>query len=84
MLAINNLNNLYSTKLVGLDTYFNEMIKLYENGKFPKVLLLNGKKGIGKFTLTMHFINYIYSKNETTPSFFLITIFNVSYISAAV
>jgi len=67
MLAINNLNNLYSTKLVGLDTYFNEMIKLYENGKFPKVLLLNGKKGIGKFTLTMHFINYIYSKNETTP-----------------
>jgi len=67
MLAINNLNNLYSTKLVGLDTYFNEMIKLYENGKFPKVLLLNGKKGIGKFTLTMHFINYIFSKNETTP-----------------
>jgi len=67
MLAINNLNNLYSKKLVGLDTYFNEMIKLYENGKFPKVLLLNGKKGIGKFTLTMHFINYIYSKNEATP-----------------
>ena len=67
MLAINNLNNLYSKKLVGLDTYFNEMIKLDENGKFPKVLLLNGKKGIGKFTLTMHFINYIYSKNETTP-----------------
>ena len=59
-----NLNTSYSLKLVGLDSYFDEMIKLYENKKFPKVLLLNGHKGIGKFTLTMHFINYIYSKNE--------------------
>jgi DNA polymerase-3 subunit delta' len=61
-----NLNHTYSTKLVGLDFYFNEMISLYEANKFPKVLLLNGKKGIGKFTLIMHFINYIFSKNETT------------------
>ena len=61
-----NLNNSYSTKLVGLDSSFNEMIKLYEANKFPRVLLLNGKKGIGKFTLIMHFVNYIYSKNETT------------------
>ena len=59
-----NLNQLYSTKLLGLDDYFNEMLKLYETKKFPKVLLLNGKKGIGKFTLVMHFINYIFSKNE--------------------
>ena len=59
-----NLNQLHSTKLLGLDDYFNEMIKLYETKKFPKVLLLNGKKGIGKFTLVMHFINYIFSKNE--------------------
>ena len=61
-----NLNNSYSTKLVGLDSSFNEMIKLYEANKFPRVLLLNGKKGIGKFTLIMHFVNYIYSKSETT------------------
>ena len=60
-----NLNNSYSTKLVGLDSYFSEMINLYEANRFPKVLLLNGKKGIGKFTLVMHFINYVYSKNET-------------------
>ena len=61
-----NLNKLYSKKLIGLDLHFNEMVKLYEAKKFPKVLLLSGKKGIGKFTLIMHFINYIYSKNETT------------------
>jgi DNA polymerase-3 subunit delta' len=61
-----NLNQLYSAKLVGLDYYFSEMINLYEAQKLPKVLLLNGKKGIGKFTLIMHFINYIYSKKETT------------------
>ncbi len=59
-----NLNQLYSKKLVGLDSYFNEMIKLYEAKKFPHVLLLSGKKGLGKFTLTMHFINYVFSKKE--------------------
>ena len=56
-----------SIKLVGLDNYFDEMINLYELRKFPKVLLLNGKKGIGKHTLTIHFLNYIFSKNETKP-----------------
>jgi len=28
-------------------------------------LLLNGRKGIGKFTLVFHFINYIFSKKDT-------------------
>jgi DNA polymerase-3 subunit delta' len=65
MLEVKNLKKLYSTKLVGLESYFDEMVKLYEIKKFPKVLLLNGKKGLGKFTLVMHFINYIYSRNET-------------------
>jgi len=67
MLASNNLKQLYSIKLIGLDTYFHEMIQLYDAKRFPRVLLLNGKKGIGKFTLVMHFINYVFSKNETTP-----------------
>jgi DNA polymerase-3 subunit delta' len=67
MLTSTSLNTSYSKKLVGLDSYLNEMINLYEAKKFPKVLLLNGKKGIGKFTLIMHFINYVYSKNEKTP-----------------
>ena len=66
MLEVKNLKKLYSTRLVGLESYFDEMVKLYEIKKFPKVLLLNGKKGLGKFTLVMHFINYIYSRNEIT------------------
>ena len=37
MPATNNLKQLYSLKLLGLDFYFNEMIKLYESKKFPKV-----------------------------------------------
>lgn len=61
------LNPLISTKLICLDQYFNEMIKLYDCKKFPKVLLLNGKKGIGKFTLVMHFLNYIYTRNDKKP-----------------
>ena len=56
--------SLKSTKLIGLDKYFNEMIKLYEFNSLPKVLLLSGKKGIGKFTLVLHFLNYIFSKND--------------------
>ena len=66
MTLYNDLNHQYSTKLVGLDSYIDEMINLYEVNRFPKVLLLNGKKGTGKFTLTMHLINYIFSKNEPT------------------
>jgi len=62
-----NNKRLYSTKLVGLDVYLDEMIKLYDAKRFPKVLLLNGKKGIGKFTLIMHLINYIFSQNEKIP-----------------
>lgn len=58
------LNPLNSTKLVLLDRYFNEMTELYNSRKLPKVLLLSGKKGIGKFTLVLHFLNYIFTKHE--------------------
>jgi len=57
-------NPFKSTKLISLEKYFDEMVKLYKSNTFPKVLLLNGKKGIGKFTLVFHFLNYVFSKNE--------------------
>ena len=57
----------HSTQLISLDEYFDDMIKLYDSKLFPKVFLLNGKKGIGKFTLVFHFLNYIYSKEEKIP-----------------
>lgn len=53
-----------STRLISLDKYLMEMIDIYNLKKFPKVLLLNGKKGIGKFTLVIHFLNYIFTKHK--------------------
>ena len=64
MKSIDYLNPLNSTKLIAFDHYFNEMISLYNSKKFPKVLLLSGKKGIGKFTMVIHFLNYIFSAKE--------------------
>ena len=60
-------NPMQSTKLIAMDQYFDEMVRLYESDSFPRVLLLKGKKGIGKFTLTFHFLNYIFSKKEKSP-----------------
>ena len=67
MIAIDFLNPLNSKKLIGMDHYFNEMINLYNLKKFPKVLLLNGKKGLGKFTMVIHFLNYIFTQKEKEP-----------------
>ena len=52
------LNN---NKLFGYKDFFHfdEMIK---TKKLPKILL-SGAKGIGKYTFSLHFINYILSKN---------------------
>ena len=60
----NFLDPLNSTQLISMDKHFSEMVDLFNLKKFPKVLLLNGKKGIGKFTLVFHFLNYIFSQNE--------------------
>ena len=56
-----NINNPFqSIKLISMNKYFNEMVQLHDTESFPKVLLLSGKKGIGKFTLVFHFLNYIF------------------------
>ena len=64
MLFPSTFDPLLNPKLVSLDEQFEQLINLYENKKFPKVLLLNGKKGLGKFTLINHFLNYLFTKNE--------------------
>ena len=58
------LNPLNSIKLVGMDKYFDELIKLYNSERMPKALLISGEKGLGKFTLINHLINYFFSKNS--------------------
>ena len=50
--------------LIGLDEKFNFLIKLFNLKKFPKVLMLTGKKGIGKYTLINHFLTYVFDKDN--------------------
>ena len=54
------LNN----KLVGHNKLFNQLVELYNKNILPNKILLSGKKGIGKFTLASHFLNYIFSQKE--------------------
>jgi hypothetical protein len=64
MPSLDFLNPINSIKLISMDYYLAEMIELYKLHRFPRVLLLNGKKGLGKFTLVVHFLNYIYTQGE--------------------
>tara|TARA_B100000963_G_scaffold72164_1_gene60284 strand:- start:1019 stop:1939 length:921 start_codon:yes stop_codon:yes gene_type:complete len=57
--------NVFNQKsLFGLSYYFDELRKLYDDQKFPNKIILSGPKGIGKFTLSLHLINYVLSKDE--------------------
>ena len=67
MTASDFLNPLNSTKLICMDRHIKEMVDLYKSKRFPKIFLLNGKKGIGKFTLVIHFLNYIFTQHEKKP-----------------
>ena len=67
MLDINKrdiLTPFNSLKLFGLKEYFFDLTKLFKSKRLPKVILLTGEKGIGKFTLSFHLINYIFSSNS--------------------
>ena len=52
-----------TSKLIGHQTLFSNLIYLDQIQKFPNKILINGPKGIGKKTLINHFLNYFYSKN---------------------
>ena len=56
-----------SLQLFGLKEYFINFVNLYKNKKLPKIILLSGDKGIGKFTLSFHLVNYILSLNTKFP-----------------
>ena len=61
-----NINKLsaVSTKLFGHDEIFKDFLSLYENKKLPKVIILTGEKGSGKFSFAFHFINFVLSQNS--------------------
>ena len=58
------LKPLENRNLYGMNIFFNEIIKLYNEKKMPNKILLSGKKGLGKSTLAFHIINYVLSINE--------------------
>ena len=43
---------------------FSFLINLYNSKRMPKVLMMSGKKGIGKFTLINHVLSYIFDKDN--------------------
>ena len=53
-----------SSILFELDNKLDFLISLYNSKKLPRVLMISGKKGVGKFTLINHFLSYIYDKNN--------------------
>ena len=53
-----------TSKLFGLNRFYDLIKSLHNTKKFPKVLLLSGKKGIGKFTMINHFLNYVFNKSN--------------------
>ena len=55
-------------KLFGYNKIFNNFATLYNNNKLPKIIILTGDKGIGKFTFIFHFINFVLS-NQTRASY---------------
>jgi DNA polymerase-3 subunit delta' len=59
-----NLKPSENLSLFGMNSFFYEIIDLYNKNKMPNKILLSGKKGIGKSTLAYHLINYFFSQNE--------------------
>ena len=53
-----------SNKLFGYNNLFKNFESLFKNNKLPKILLLTGDKGIGKFTFIFHFINFILCEKD--------------------
>ena len=53
-----------TSKLIGNEKNLSFFISLINEKKFPKVLLLTGDKGIGKFTLINHLMYYYFDKKN--------------------
>ena len=63
-----NINPRHSMQLYGFDLEFERLSNLLLNQKLPKVILLTGEKGIGKFTLVNHLIISNFDKDNYSLS----------------
>ena len=64
MSDLNTFNPKNSLILYEIDDKLDFLIKLHTYKKLPKVLMLSGDKGIGKYTLINHFMNFIYDNQN--------------------
>jgi len=60
----NEIKSHSSNQLYELKSFFNFLINSFQKDIFPNVLMISGKKGIGKFTLTKHFMCYLFDKSN--------------------
>ena len=67
----------YNHRLLSYNKLFTDFVNLHLQQKLHSRILLTGQEGIGKSTFVMHFINYLFSKNETTNYNLLKNIINV-------
>lgn len=51
-------------KLIGFNKNFSFLKNLIISEKLPKILMLSGEKGIGKFTFINHFLHYYFDKDN--------------------
>lgn len=66
---IGDKNKHFQNKLYEMNNYFESLKHLIDKKNFPKVLMLNGKKGQGKFTMVHHLLSYYFDcKNYDTKS----------------
>tara|TARA_Y100000389_G_scaffold196282_1_gene228976 strand:- start:28 stop:960 length:933 start_codon:yes stop_codon:yes gene_type:complete len=85
-----------SHQLYGLSENFNFLKELFIKKKVPKVLMLSGKKGLGKFTLINHLMHFIFESKNYDEKIFLLnsdstfhiqlsnnTFTNIIYLSGA-
>ena len=62
MISLRKFNPIESDTLIGLGDHFSFIKDLISKDKLPKVTLLTGKKGIGKFTLVSHLMHFYFDK----------------------
>ena len=53
-----------SLNLFGLKDNFQFLLSLYTKKNLPKILMITGKKGLGKSTLVNHFLYFIFDKTN--------------------
>ena len=61
---MNGDDNLIRKTLYGYKKHFSDFCNLFNLQIVPKILMLSGKKGQGKFTFIQHIIAYYFDKNN--------------------